>query len=1028
MNFQSIIGNMRKKNLASARRKARRATRLNIESLETREVPATLPAPVIDPTSYRLLTGAPVQDTGNGPTGLGGALAPGVAANPLNPQRLFSAHARYFDAARTNTEISFEYSTNGGKAWAQFQPLPINGAVQSTTGIVTVMDTDPKTSDPTVPVFNPFTIISSPSVAFDSFNNVYVAFTESLADGTSGEVVFLKFNFTNNPTLVQKKVLYAWTDTDEAYNAVVAVDTNRASFNDGGITQTDALAAAETNINEVRVFVAWNTRTIAPQNVTINPNVIKMAFSDNGGAAFAPPVIMNADRHDPAGGRYTQPQMVFTQGRAGQASSGGRMITSMTDMSATTRILTDSHLFTAANTPQAVEASITNPVFINDAVAPPSGDHIPADTFLDFNLTGQLGGLTQINNMSVTLNLNHDDLNQVLIELLAPGVAPGNGYVLFFNGLTAGGVDTNQGIDGTALGILKGFQVGTTFQDNAIRSIRDASTSSPRLGTFRAEDTRTFNQAFGGLSQAQINGLWRIHIRDFRDSGNPDPQNFVRSATLRLSQNYRDSQDPDNDIGAAGGNAAAHGTVNGLAYPTASAASPTGIGPSVTMAVDNTLGAFSPFQNRLYLTYDTGGGVRLKFSDDGGLTWSAQPTSVPSSGTAFLPKIALDPTTGTVGVAYYSTGWGQAGDAVTGDAAGVRTAMMFTTSVNGPDFRVAGAPLGTLEFAAPAFVNPTEQYFDQIRTKVQVFEPVTSNGPGMGSAGYGNNIGLFMYGGRVNLLYGGNLNEQGAFVRTQNMTIAGGPRVVSGDMGPILGAASAGGFTYNNTFAADGHRQFDGFLVTFDRVVDPNTFTSADVNIKFVSPTDNPVTGGTFIPANQIIVTPLDNFIDPVNLTNYGSKRFLVRLTTPQSAVGTYSYSINGDISDRIRSRTLQYVNDDGSTQTFTQDPNPDATIPDAVGITPGVVNSDLTVNMPGTGVVGKLAVRVHITHLDVSELQLDLRSPSGQVIRLVNAGDATPGANFTNTIFEDDAALTLADDVPPYSDPNGYQPAARLG
>ena len=56
-----------------------------------------------------------------------------------------------------------------------------------------------------------------------------------------------------------------------------------------------------------------------------------------------------------------------------------------------------------------------------------------------------------------------------------------------------------------------------------------------------------------------------------------------------------------------------------------------GVAPTPSMASDNTLGSFSPYQGRLYMTY-TGGGtaapdVFMIFSDNGGAAWT-----VPGSG------------------------------------------------------------------------------------------------------------------------------------------------------------------------------------------------------------------------------------------------------------------------------------------------------------------------------------------------------------------------------------------------------------
>src|SRR5262249_42927672 len=58
-----------------------------------------------------------------------------------------------------------------------------------------------------------------------------------------------------------------------------------------------------------------------------------------------------------------------------------------------------------------------------------------------------------------------------------------------------------------------------------------------------------------------------------------------------------------------------------------------GVGPSIALAADNTLGSFSPYQGRVYLAYVsairnaagtiTDTNISLVVSDDGGLTWGS---------------------------------------------------------------------------------------------------------------------------------------------------------------------------------------------------------------------------------------------------------------------------------------------------------------------------------------------------------------------------------------------------------------------
>src|SRR6185437_4009028 len=129
--------------------------------------------------------------------------------------------------------------------------------------------------------------------------------------------------------------------------------------------------------------------------------------------------------------------------------------------------------------------------------------------------------------------------------------------------------------------------------------------------------------------------------------------------------------------------------------PTGSQATPNGIGPGLVLASDNTLGAYSQHQGRLYAAYVdhirlTGvvtnpadnTDIFLLASDDGGLTWNALTPSGPSnfffdtvivnddnattdgfsestpgaSGRPqFLPSMAVDPTTGALVLSWLDT-------------------------------------------------------------------------------------------------------------------------------------------------------------------------------------------------------------------------------------------------------------------------------------------------------------------------------------------------------------------------------------
>lgn len=74
------------------------------------------------------------------------------------------------------------------------------------------------------------------------------------------------------------------------------------------------------------------------------------------------------------------------------------------------------------------------------------------------------------------------------------------------------------------------------------------------------------------------------------------------------------------------------------------------------LVADHSRGAY---KNRLYLiwgeyTKESGGEIRLKYSDNGGQDWSSEITvNSVSEGDQFLPHIAVDPTDGTVYVVFY---------------------------------------------------------------------------------------------------------------------------------------------------------------------------------------------------------------------------------------------------------------------------------------------------------------------------------------------------------------------------------------
>ena len=386
----------------------------------------------------------------------------------------------------------------------------------------------------------------------------------------------------------------------------------------------------------------------------------------------------------------------------------------------------------------------------------------------------------------------------------------------------------------------------------------------------------------------------------------------------------------------------------------ASAAAPQlGIGPGASIASDNTLGSFSQFQGRIYVAY-TGryssastvpgslfvGGeastneadntdVFLRFSDDGGKTWT-QSASTPDllafplsinddsgpddgysaanqilSGKAngrpqFEPSVAVDPDTGIVAVSFYDARY---------DASRTRVAMTVATSIDG------GVSYSQQNQAG--YANVPQAVTDTVTGNRVILGPIPDNQSTNTDAtfGFGAHQGLAIIDGKIYPAWAGNFNGstyasgrsgtgQDGNNRTDlivaKLTTASGPRVVASTMGPV----GEPGDQINPQRAADGSPEASGFVLEFDRPIDPATFTTATVKVQYRD------TSG-IVPALQPTVWK----ITALNANAIGATQFFVQFGLPvqgqpgvfvgDSRVGTYSYSIGPNtIADRVRTPT----------------------------------------------------------------------------------------------------------------------------
>lgn len=437
--------------------------------------------------------------------------------------------------------------------------------------------------------------------------------------------------------------------------------------------------------------------------------------------------------------------------------------------------------------------------------------------------------------------------------------------------------------------------------------------------------------------------------------------------------------------------------------------------------------------------------IFFAFSDDGGSSWSA-PTRVnddagqvdgfsgawedttrvsPSPGVARLgrpqynPEIVVDQTTGNLVISWLDARW---------DAARVRTANYMAVSTN-----------GGLTFLPQTFANPVNKAIDAVTGKVVNLGPVGDNFssansvnetfvPGSQSVGIGDRRGLAAANGRI--INAWVANDNGAvyneatgiwsngssvparqFVRAGVTLMPGGPQVVSSDMGAVTRAGSvvsvtslAGAVTthtYNGTVGAATGRGLDGFLVTFDRLVLASSFTAGLAKVTYRSPTTTGVSSGADVPlASSNAITPI--FEDIASFRDGVARTFLVRLASPQTAVGTYSYQIAPGVRDTIthtgfsnfRDTQAQFVNSPRTIEAGTTDVN--GVITPRVTTVSFDVNSSLIPTTQTAPLVMLARARMSLNFPNLTNLTVDLTSPTGTVIRLFQGAG---GASWTQLV-----------------------------
>jgi subtilisin-like proprotein convertase family protein len=835
-NWQERLFGEKRRGKSAGHGRGRAGNRPRVEQLEDRTLLSVLPA--ITPTG--------VVNIGQGNT-------PSIAYDPLAPQDMVAVFS-----TPGGTQLIGEFSTDGGHTWNPL--LNPNGVLSDGT----------------------FAFATDASVAFDRNHHAFVLFSEENDVANPGTVLSLqKYDFsTATPTQLLANALSQWTGTTPVLDPTMAIDTNLRSFSDPITHATITDPFVDPVTGEGPLYIAWGQA---------GTNQIQLIGSIDGGVTFSGQITVN----DPIHTTNAMPKLVVAQGvssdHPGGGVQGGELSIVWNDFSNNT-LLTDR--ITTGVGWQVFDGTVGN---IQDATSGGAGNpDMPVETDFtnDVNITDPT--LKILGDLKVSIALVHPHLNQLKIVLTAPN---GLGSItLFNNGVDESGNSTGLGLPDVAnLGVSNGQPLGTVFDDKAQQAI--TAGTAPYIGHFQIENfsipSNSLNSLVQGLTPADVQGQWQLAITDYRNDGAPPTQSMV---AWSLGFN---TPGEDRSVFTASfatnnpGKAVVPGAPTGP-YKTLPLAMPDrGVGPGLSLAIDNTLGSLSPFQGRIYAAYTAvdpndanNTNVFLVTSDDGGLTWTP-PSQINDDSQSdgfsggnrsqFEPNLAVDPLTGTLVTSFYDA---------RNDASNARVATYVATSIDG------GA-----SFSPETFLNTPRSALDAITGNTVQMEPTPDNSSaGNGTRdtvfGFGDRQSLSVYGGHVVAAWAGDQNSGTQSIEVGQGTIAAGPRVISSTMGPVAGTG------INTTIAPDGTLLANTFKIQFDRLVDPTSFGKDQVQVNFRSPSTPASSPGTFL--DIVSVTPLDAGPFGASLYQVVFDPAKAKSATG-SYTGTYSYAIGPAINDGIR-------------------------------------------------------------------------------------------------------------------------------
>ena len=639
-------------------------------TLETRLAPAALAAPIVDSTT--------VQFTRVGPPSavIAEFINSQIAVNPENPLRQVVV-AEEIDN-RTGVIDSYivaKSTIDGGATWTQFTKFG-GGTQFSADGKVFRDPTVPGTGDPNFFFYRAY---SNPSATITRDGQIYVSYLAHNVGLTSGVVAVRRFDFSTPNALPAPVVLdpnlgggvradgvssvaYRWNGAaDGGFVPVIGSDPNVRTYTDpdSGTVLDDPTSG--TAAGGGQVYLAWANNSAVPSGYTgpWNPGVVVVASAANipvasaktSGQYFTAPVRVSGPHLTGSGAEAlaSHPQLAFTGnnsvapvfgpgGVVAWRQAPGMLVTTYENTGAQPGSKFVGTNITDVNGVTVGGASTTK-VAITDASvnAPAPPANTKAVTIYPVTVSNTSGvdltGFT-LGNVSVSVAIQHPDLTQIRVELVAPdGVTA---YTLVQNrqdatptsAVAEGGTNITPGLTGADLGLFGGLPLGTTFSDDAARRVSDGGNAAPYIGTFYPDVSGTGGATGGGLPavlgmRTKFAGVptlaaggaatWFVRVTDFVNgpNGPPVPPRNIFSASVQLNyavtagagvRQSNFSGSPTTALSLAG---LVVNTPNGargvlplqsaqdftFAFAPAGLSVPQGIGPGVAIAVDNSLGA-----------------------------------------------------------------------------------------------------------------------------------------------------------------------------------------------------------------------------------------------------------------------------------------------------------------------------------------------------------------------------------------------------------------------------------------------------